>query len=310
MPAVAEISSFEKIQNFFNPYRVRLTSAEKWVTAAVAIASLAAVLLLNKIALPALVRNAVVITGGLLAAFTTALLIINWWVGRHSFDRFAEKMNREKVENSDIILILKAKDDYNKALNYFTRSEQSALENQDAYKVVCKTVSTVKEFKEAIHEQKLLHNKIHVLWVLAHGDPDGFDLGREEDDKPGLNSTDVDVDSDLLLKTTFQKVEKHGVILLDSCSTGGKADEGRIDIAERIANLAKERLVIAPTVDTSIFGGALVSIKPFNYVFREPKYWHTTGIFSGVTKLFWAALFVLTGRSLGTDITARFNAKY
>jgi hypothetical protein len=154
------------------------------------------------------------------------------------------------VRNQDICLYLTTPYDIVNDQNsiywrMFRALENFLLFNQlrnsgSPYKIINNKVASVNEINQTIEKLISNGNKIHSLWILAHGSYDGISLtgGQHIDDK--------NLDQ---LKVGLQKIEPQATVVLAACSAGytGYRLGHAQPIAAQIASIAPGSKVYAPT---------------------------------------------------------------
>lgn len=174
-----------------------------------------------------------------------------------SYANFAKGKDGSEVYYKNVFLILRAKEDWNGALQSISLSEAIQLENQNECQVVCRDVGTLREFSDVIEELTAHSNRIKVLEIKAHGNSERIRLGRDN------SECLITKDSLSLIEAALRKIEENATIVLHSCKTGYVDDLGSVSIAQSIAEAVIGRTVIAPTTEVSVLGYTY-DFKPFN----------------------------------------------
>lgn len=158
------------------------------------------------------------------------------------FASFKKNHALDGIENQKVVLVLEAKTDYNGAFQFDQRDIFNKVNKK--YSVVFETISDIYDVAAIIDRALENNNNIKAIWFRAHGEPQGMQL---DDDNC------ITMENIYLLKKHFKKINPKGYIILDSCSTGGVNDNGENNIAQKIAGLAKGRIVIASSDTTNPF---------------------------------------------------------
>jgi hypothetical protein len=301
-------------------YPEGLSSQQKWMTVALGVAAFAVPLILSVIAPTLGIISS--FFGGILSGICWARLIHNATKASENFEKFAEEHRVSDVHDQDVFLILTARDDHNGALRWLSSSTLSELKSQRNYKVICESVGSTTEFKEVIEKVKSQRNRIHTLWINAHGAPDMIQFGpldAEQAPEGDIESSKRFL-SKLLLKSTLQgiepampglkstlvKLEKGASIVLASCSTG--KNNGTVPcIAQQIADVVGNRCkVFAPTMVSRSTGTELKMTPQVEAKFIIPKVSQWVGPLKHIGNFFNEVLYDLSSGSYSKDITATF----
>lgn len=164
------------------------------------------------------------------------------------YQKTLEEQEAYKNDTRPILLVLKAKSDYNGALNLWNQDDSITIngnnnigvkELKKKYKiVVINDISHTNQIKEGLEK---ITNTIQQVWVLAHGTPTSMLL----EGKNKIRSKDLDDLSNLMQ----QKISKDAHIVLFSCSTGQKISSGE-NIATKFSRILPGRTIWAPTLPT------------------------------------------------------------
>lgn len=147
------------------------------------------------------------------------------------------------VIGSDVVMVVIAKDDPSGALTIPSGFELRNLFTRQV-KFVYRTVSTLKEIDDFASQLKKRDNRIHGLWIKAHGECEGIGFGPDFTNETYMwihNPTKTFPKRHL--RTTFDSLEKEALIILNSCKTANK--KCGVSIAEHIHKLSR-RTVFAP----------------------------------------------------------------
>lgn len=169
------------------------------------------------------------------------------------FAQFKKNHAIDKVANSDVVLVLEAKHDHNSTFQEDQRNIFYKVKKK--YALAYEKVSGLGDIAKSIDRVIMRNNRIKAIWIRGHGNPISICLDKKSD----LNIWNV-----ALLKYHFRHLDPHGCIILDSCSTGGKNSREELNIAQKIALLAKGRKVIAPSRDTLPFSMKIGKENPLN----------------------------------------------
>jgi len=204
------------------------------------------------------------------------------------------------VQNSDVILVLKAKHDHNGALSlpHFENSFQ--MHNFTKERIVYRNISSLNDINRELEQQKLKNNRIKALHIHAHGSSDGFRIA----DRAAVLRFNA-----RWLKPGLSLLEKDAIIVFESCSTERIDMAGNRSIAQTFASLAPGRRVYAPTKDLSGYGTHFKWDKGiFEPVFTTPKVVSGNDLFAKITNIFNIALYILTLGNYGDNMTAIYQA--
>ncbi len=158
------------------------------------------------------------------------------------FNQFKKNHTIDKVSNSDVVLVLEAKDDHNDAFQQDQRDIFEKVEKK--YALVYEKVSSIDDVGESINQVLMRNNRIQAIWFRAHGNPQGMHLDKNQS---------LDLENIVQLKFHLEQINPQGTIILDSCSTAGENRTGDVNIAKKIAQLLPGRTIIASSRDTSNF---------------------------------------------------------
>lgn len=209
------------------------------------------------------------------------------------------KFDGSSVTNSKVLLVLLAKEDKNGALSLPRPISSWKIHHQKGLKVIYKTVGSVEDIKDVIHEIKDKGNRITGLWIDAHGNPSGISLDNE-------NYISVNEREDL--QDALSEMEPDSTIVLDSCETGN-VNRARGNVSRLFASCASENTkVIAPIRDTRS-SGFRVSFKDgkFGGTFTGPKAVSGNNFLARLKKVAYFCLFAFSFGRFGDNITATFK---
>lgn len=203
------------------------------------------------------------------------------------FDDFSKTRTGEGVTGKDVILIISSSCDETRASSLFNPIGLSKLTNQKEYTIICKKVDSFYELHEVVREvANRQNNRIRSLWIRAHGCPLSLSLSSGSDQASVFCVDDCSDEVGLTArqwKKSLSLLSKEGTIILESCSTGKIAPNGRSNMARVIAAMAGGRKVFAPTQNIHAVFGKVESFDPFHYRFRdvlEPKIGFLVNFFS------------------------------
>lgn len=208
-------------------------------------------------------------------------------VNSYLLNHFSEK----SIYNSDVVIVLIAKHDPNGALSVPTPIASFKLHNQNKTKIIYKAVSTIQDINSLIEKVKNQDNRIHGLWIHAHGNKTKFVLGPNEV---------CDEQTISQLQGSLQKLEDRAVVLLRCCEAG-------LSLAEKIAHLAPGRYVIGPKSTSNGFS--------FHFEWKDdsisahfigPKKIIANNLLQRVYNIFLSFLYAVSFGYYGEDFTARF----
>lgn len=177
--------------------------------------------------------------------------------------------------------------------------------------IVYKEVSSLNEIDRAITSLKSNNISIKGLIFCAHGCSNGFILCKDEfvvNTQPKSNS--LGIKNIRVLKHSLSQLEKDAVIIIKSCSTGKINSKGHFCLAQSIASLARERLVIAPAKDVPINGCKFRWNKELpDYTFRIIRKSTCRGLRKTAENIFYFLRFLFPFGDYGTNITVYFKHK-
>lgn len=278
----------ENITNI-NITEIELSKKQKWILSAIAI-SLFAVGVVAATTIPPIIASgalccSVMMASNLLMGLSVGVLAFDWIMNRTRYSNFAREHSKVDFDNEDVILIVKAKEDHNGALNIMSHENIQKLNTQKKYKVVCKTVENIGEIKEVINEVVVeKNNRIKCLWLSAHGSPYSLNFGfletRYSNEEERFNARKrgmINAHSVADLTDSFSKLDEDAVVILDACSTG-KIRSSTSNIAQRIASRVRGRTVFAPVEDMVAIGAKIeltedpiTSKASISYKFTAPR---------------------------------------
>lgn len=297
-------SSFEKIKSVFSLDNIsNLSTIQKWVLSAVAIASFAIALFFGTI--PTILGCTLNLVFSLVFGVSLSILFINWIKSSNGFENFAKTRTGEGVTDKDVILILSASGDHNGAFGILNSTSISALKKQTKYTVICKTIDSVEQLDEVVSQiATQQNNRIRSLWIRAHGHPGGFSLS----DQTPTNIKTPDICElncgthmfamfspvNRLLTNSISLLSKDATIVLESCSTGKPLPNRQLNIAQKISALAGGRKVFAPTRDTASVFNKIASLDSFEYRFYDISRKKKCLILDKISEIFLSVMAVYT----------------
>lgn len=148
-----------------------------------------------------------------------------------------KKWDGSNVRDSDVIVMLYAKRDWNGALVAPSLFIQLKIHSHKSMKVIHKEVGSIDDINNAVKKIKHQNNRIKNLVIHAHGCRLGMTLG-DNNFLHILNITD--------LKPALDSLEKNASIILKSCETGHIERDNSTNIAQMIASTAPHTVVFAP----------------------------------------------------------------
>lgn len=227
---------------------------------------------------------------------------------------FLEKyFSSDKLENKDVIIVFKAKEDHNGAISALSFSNFCRFQSHKNIKVVFKEVSCISEMENEIDLLKLKNNCIKGLFIHAHGTSDRLILGKKEATLDLFSFENRIVYTSGLgnihkLEKMAQKIDKDAVIILKSCSTGRVDVFENTCIAQAIATTFEGRLVIAPIRSSTEFGAKIKwNDDKLSVSFTGKKLTSRTGVTGKLQNLFNTILYYLSLGFYNQDITAKFR---
>jgi len=224
-----------------------------------------------------------------------------------AYKKWREKHDGKDVHNRDVILFLKAKDDHNDALS-IPSPVLFTLTSQKKYPVVFKEISSCQDIQSAIEKMQQQNNRIHAIWINAHGDKSGVALSQTNDLATVKNSADKDYKlSRDRIKYSMASLDKNAVIVLESCSTGKVDGLEDPNIAQTVATITETHTVIAPTEDLNKVGARIRNLETMDVQFRGAKKSTAPGFLKKVVNVWNEALFIHSFGRYGRNITGRFR---
>lgn len=162
-----------------------------------------------------------------------------------------ENLEQQKAYENDsrpVFLFLKAKSDYNGALNNADNAitinddnNKSIQELKLKYKIVLiDNITHIDDIKQGLEK---ITNTIQHVWILAHGTPTSMLL----DGNNKIENTNIDALSDLMQ----QKLSKDAHVVLYSCSTGRSIFSEK-NMATKFSEILPGRTIWAPKVPTGV----------------------------------------------------------
>lgn len=164
------------------------------------------------------------------------------WINRGLYRLY----NGKGIYNSDVILVIIAKHDWNGASTHPSPVHiYRSLTNKGPH-LVYRSVSSLEQINAFTFEQKMQGNRICGLWIKAHGSPSGIRLASENSHQLSyhtyININYFETDAVLLIPT-FNQLEPHAAIVLESCNTGKITPQSCL--AQRISELCPHHNVYA-----------------------------------------------------------------
>lgn len=218
----------------------------------------------------------------------------------------------KKITNSDVVVVLIAKDDHNGSLSIPRFPTIFRLHNQSHSKIIYKEMGSIDDVNAAITQVKDQNNRIKGLWINAHGAPQGIFLGKEIANynhivmnyNKKVDGKSIGSGNAKKLAAGLKKLENDCVIILDSCSTGKLDGHGNPSIAQTIAKLAPHRKVYAPNRPCAVLGTHLGwQDKDLTVRFKAPIKSTQTGMCGKLLNLFYICLFAYSNGHFGDDTT-------
>lgn len=211
------------------------------------------------------------------------------------------------VSDSNIVLVLTAKKDHNGALSIPDFGTTIKLHSQKNMKIVYRKVGSIEDCNRAIVEMKSRNNRIKGLWLNAHGDPRGFDLGKPRSNMNHMVLNYRHFGNAQILQLAH--LEPDAAIILRSCSTGHVDQKGASCVAQTIATLAPNRKVFAPITDINGVSTHFTWKKGSLCVkFTTPKKSQAKGFLRKIANFINNALFVYSSGHFGKNDTAVFKS--
>lgn len=141
------------------------------------------------------------------------------------------------VRDSDVVLVLYAKHDWNGASFIPHPLAQLKIHSHKKIEVIYKEVSSIADIHDTVKKIKDQNNRIRNLWINAHGNSDVIVL----DDTNFLHNGTVNE-----LRPALDSLEKGASIILQCCKTGYIDSDSFTNIAQSIATTAPHTKVFAP----------------------------------------------------------------
>jgi hypothetical protein len=195
---------------------------------------------------------------------------------KNTYDLYINKHNSYLLPyHKSIILILNGEGHIATSPETFQQ-----LEDQSQCKIVFHDIRKLEDIAEIISSLRNRSNQIRALWIRAHATPETITFHQYEEglDIRPLTETEQIIGSQRIEKTKkilqiLNQLEPDAPIILESCSTGQKMEEGKENIAQFISRAAGGRKVYAPTREALVIDKTITYTKEkgFNVVINGLK---------------------------------------
>lgn len=131
----------------------------------------------------------------------------SFYHGEFSSEKFKQSHRIDQVYNKKVVLVLQAKDDYNRTF----KLDQGMIKDFEKFKkshsIIFQEVCSIADINSAIKEVKLQKNHIMTLWIRAHGSPTAIHLSQDH----GIYLRNYK-------RLDFSSLDEHSNIILESCT--------------------------------------------------------------------------------------------